>query len=232
MTVRKGLIRIFSEVAPTYETVNHVLTFGLDVVWRKKAARQGARFKGKLWLDACSGTGETSRELIRLSGSERQIVALDFTPSMLTRAKGRSDLKKVLFVLGDVRFLPFPDESFDLITVSFAMRNLNPRRKILMDHLKEFFRVLKPSGIFLNLETSQPSNPFIRQLFHLYINFLVSPIGKMISGSLSGYAYLSKTIPRFYSAPLFQIILLEAGFRRVEYRYLFLGISAIHTAQK
>ena len=232
MVIRKGLIRIFSEVAPTYETVNHVLTLGLDILWRKKAARQGARSKGKLCLDACSGTGGTSRELSRLSGPESRIVALDFTPTMLARAKGRCDQKKVLFVLGDVRFLPFPDESFDLITVSFATRNLNPRRDILIDHLNEFYRVLKPFGIFLNLETSQPSNPFIRRLFHLYINLLVSPIGKTISGSHSGYAYLSKTIPRFYSAPLFRKILLEAGFRRVKYRYLLLGISAIHTAQK
>lgn len=232
MTTRKGLTRIFSEVSSTYELVNHVLTLGLDIIWRKSAARRAAGHGGSLWLDACSGTGETARGLSRLAGPKTRVVALDFTPSMLFLSRNRSRPEKIMFVLGDVRSLPFPDASFDLAVVSFATRNLNPHRKWLDIHLREFHRILKPSGIFLNLETSQPPNPVLRGLFHFYVNLLVKPVGYLISGSSAGYAYLSKTIPRFYGAPAFKAVLEEAGFARVSYRRFFFGVAAIHTAYK
>jgi demethylmenaquinone methyltransferase/2-methoxy-6-polyprenyl-1,4-benzoquinol methylase len=103
---------------------------------------------------------------------------------------------------------------------------------VLVAHLKEFYRVLKPGGYFINLETSQPSLGIIKRLFHLYVKLAVKPLGFFLSGSKVAYRYLAYTIPRFFPPEKFSSVLQEAGFARVSHRSLFLGVSAIHTAVK
>ncbi len=230
--MRKGIQRIFSDVVKTYELVNHVLTFGLDILWRRKAARLASKKGGSHWLDVCSGTGEMALNLSRLAEKRVKIVSVDFCTSMLKRGKEKRNVPNLSPVLADAACLPFPDETFDIVTISFATRNINPRRDVLIDHLKEFCRVLKPEGLFINLETSQPSVKMIQLLFHLYVKLTVKPLGYLISGSKAGYNYLSSTIPRFYPPEKFSSIIREAGFAKVTHRPLFFGIAAIHSAQK
>jgi demethylmenaquinone methyltransferase/2-methoxy-6-polyprenyl-1,4-benzoquinol methylase len=230
--VRKGIQRIFSDVVKTYELVNHVLTFGLDIIWRRKAARLASRNGGSHWLDVCSGTGEMALNLSRQADKKVKIVSVDFCPPMLERGKEKRNIPNLSPVLADAVCLPFPDETFDIVTISFATRNINPRKDVLIDHLKEFCRVLKPGGSFINLETSQPSVKMIQTLFHLYIKLTVKPLGYFISGSKAGYDYLSITIPRFYPSEEFSSIIREAGFSQVTHRPLFFGVAAIHSAKK
>jgi demethylmenaquinone methyltransferase/2-methoxy-6-polyprenyl-1,4-benzoquinol methylase len=230
--VRKGIQRIFSDVVKTYELVNHVLTFGLDIIWRRKAARLASRNGGSHWLDVCSGTGEMALNLSRQADKKVKIVSVDFCPPMLERGKEKRNIPNLSPVLADAVCLPFPDETFDIVTISFATRNINPRKDVLIDHLKEFCRVLKPGGSFINLETSQPSVKMIQTLFHLYIKLTVKPLGYFISGSKAGYDYLSFTIPRFYPSEEFSSIIREAGFSQVTHRPLFFGVAAIHSAKK
>jgi demethylmenaquinone methyltransferase/2-methoxy-6-polyprenyl-1,4-benzoquinol methylase len=230
--VRKGIQRIFSDVVKTYELVNHVLTFGLDIIWRRKAARLASRKGGSHWLDVCSGTGEMALNLSRQADKKVKIVSVDFCPPMLERGKEKRNIPNLSPVLADAVCLPFPDETFDIVTISFATRNINPRKDVLIDHLKEFCRVLKPGGSFINLETSQPSVKMIQTLFHLYIKLTVKPLGYFISGSKAGYDYLSFTIPRFYPSEEFSSIIKEAGFSQVTHRPLFFGVAAIHSAKK
>jgi len=230
--MRKGVQKIFSEVAETYELVNHLLTFGLDILWRKKAARRAAKAGGSLWLDICSGTGEMALNLSRLAGQKAKVISVDFSEPMIGKARERRKFSSLLFVLAEASYLPFPNQTFDLITISFATRNINPRREILVEHLQEFYRVLKTGGHFVNLETSQPSSKVMRRLFHLYIKLVVKKIGFLLSGSKAGYSYLAFTIPRFYSPEEFSSILREAGFSQVTHKRLSLGVSAIHTALK
>ncbi len=230
--MRKGIQRIFSDVVKTYEIVNHILTFGLDIIWRKKAARLASRKGGTHWLDVCSGTGEMALNLSRLADKTVRIVSVDFCPPMLKRGKEKRNIPNLSPVLADAACLPFPDETFDIVTISFATRNINPKREVLIDHLEEFYRVLKPGGSFINLETSQPSAKIIQTLFHLYIKLTVKPLGYLISGSKAGYTYLSSTIPRFYPSEEFSSIIREAGFSQVSQRPLFFGVAAIHSAQK
>lgn len=230
--MKKGIQSIFSEVVGTYELVNHVLTFGLDILWRRKAAREASRAGGTLWMDICSGTGEMAFYLSRRAKQKVKIISVDFCHPMLVRALEKKNIPNILFTLAEASSLPFPDKTFDLITISFATRNINPNKDTLNNHLKEFYRVLKPGGRFVNLETSQPSVKILRRLFHLYIKLTVKPIGFLLSGSKAAYSYLSFTIPRFYSHEEFSSILREAGFASVAHRPLFLGISAIHTAVK
>jgi len=230
--MKKSIARIFSEVSANYELVNHVLTLGLDIYWRRQAAREATRARGSLWLDVCSGTGEMAKNLSRLAGKHVRIVSIDFCFPMMAKALEKSNAHQILFALAEAKSLPFPDQTFDLVTISFAIRNINPRRETLLENLREFWRVLRPGGRFVNLETSQPSLRIFRHLLHSYVKLVVKPVGFFFTGSKAGYSYLSSTIPRFYPPEELSLILNQAGFRRVYFRPLLWGISAIHTAIK
>lgn len=230
--MKKGVQKIFSEVAETYELVNHVLTFSLDIYWRKRAARQAAKAGGLYWLDVCSGTGEMAQNLAQLADEKAKIISVDFSHPMLSKAAEKRSKTKIFFVEADAKYLPFPDETFDLVTISFATRNINPRQEFLSSHLREFHRLLKPGGRFVNLETSQPHSRLLRKFFHFYIKLAIRPIGSFLSGSKAGYNYLSYTIPRFYPSEQFSSLLHQAGFKRVNCQKLLFGISAIHIAVK
>jgi demethylmenaquinone methyltransferase/2-methoxy-6-polyprenyl-1,4-benzoquinol methylase len=229
--MKTGVQKIFDEVAPTYELVNRILTLGLDRRWRNKAAEAAARGGGMLWLDVCSGTGEMAQNLARLAPPGTKVIALDFCQLMLLKASAKSVLEAAL-VMADAKSLPFASDRFDLITISFATRNLNLSKDILRGTFQEFRRILKPGGRFINLETSQPKLPVVRRLFHLYVKTIVKPVGYRLSGSRAGYAYLSATIPRFFPAQELAGLLGQAGFRTVTFQPLFLGAAAIHTAIK
>lgn len=228
--INRGIQAIFSEVAERYELANHVLTFGLDRSWRKQAARLAAKAKGGLWLDVCSGTGEMAESLYRCSAGRAKIIMADFSAAMLARVSAKSESRYFLLTMAEASRLPFADRTFDLVTISFATRNINTSADALLQHLREFQRVLRPGGCFINLETSQPRHPIIRKLFHAYIKIAVRPIGTFLSGSRAGYAYLSSTIPRFYAAAEFARFLIEAGFVNVAWKSLLFGAAAIHIA--
>ena len=229
-----GIQKVFSEVTGTYELVNHVLTLGLDMVLRRRTARMAASLcsgDGARLLDVCTGTGETAVYLRRWAG-KAVVVAADFTSQMLRTGMSKKDSRGILFVLADARTLPFPDSAFDVITISFATRNLNLSRENLVECFREFHRLLKPGGRFINLETSQPQSRVVRKGFHSYVWLFVRPVGAMISGSKAGYTYLSNTIPRFYGPEELADILLQAGFSAVTYSQMMLGIAAIHQSTK
>ena len=151
---------------------------------------------------------------------------------MLDVARKKPETENITFVVSDVKALEFSDDSLDLITIAFATRNLNLSRDALIQTFAEFYRVLKPGGRFINLETSQPSSRLIRCLFHAYVKLLVKPVGGLISGSYKGYAYLKHTIPRFYPPEELCDILSQAGFTDVTYTKLMFGIAAIHQGTK
>ncbi len=227
-----GLQKIYRQVAHNYELVNHVLTFGFDLQWRKQAARLASSARPQRCVDVCSGTGEMAHELkVQLPGSP-EIVATDFSQDMLRKAKQQRGGPGIRFSLAEAGHLPFPDSSFDLVTISFATRNINRDRDTLGACFREFHRVLRPGGMFLNLETSQPQSRLWRSLFHLYIRLTVRPVGTLLTGSRAGYAYLSHTIPRFYESAELCNLMVESGFSSVDVRAFLGGIAAIHLAHK
>ncbi len=225
-----GVQKIFSEAAQTYEMINHLLTFGLDALFRMKAASLASKIDGWRWLDVCSGTGEMAAAMYRHAKSKPQIISSDFSMDMLWKAKEKPEFDYISQSLADSGTLPFKDSSFDLLTISYATRNLNPTIDHLLSYLKEFRRVLKPGGLFINLETSQPRSSIVRHLFHTYIRLFVKRLGVLISGSKSGYAYLSYTVPRFHNAKKFAKIIRLAGFRDVRVHSFLFGTFAIHQA--
>jgi len=230
--MKEGIQKIFSEVPQTYELVNHILTFGMDILWRKKAARIAVADGGEMWMDICSGTGEMASYLHRLAPKETRVFAVDFSFPMIRKALEKKEASEITFILSDINILPFPDNTFDLMTISFAVRNINLNREKFLESLTEIHRVLKSGGRFVSVETSQPKSKIIRKLFHGYIRLAVKPIGQIVSGSKSAYTYLSQTIPRFYSAEEFAEIIKEAGFSEVTFERLLFGASAIHKAIK
>jgi len=226
------LQNVFSEVPETYELVNRVLTLGLDARWRKRAARIGAKASSGQWADMCTGTGETAAYLNELAPDGTRVLGFDFTFPMLKEATAKPAANGVSFIGSNVRELPLPNESLDLITMSFATRNVNLNRDIIIETFTEYCRVLKPGSSFINLETSRPESPLIRRFFDLYVKLFVKFVGSRISGSNKAYAYLAKTIPRFYPAGELADIMRSAGFGEVTYRQYMFGAVAIHEAKK
>lgn len=224
--------KVFTQVPATYELVNHVLTFGLDIVLRKRSARIAAKAGGDRWVDMCTGTGETAAYLSRLAPDGTKVYAVDFSPYMLEAARKKPEAENISFIMSDVKFLPFPDRSFDLITISFATRNINLSKDILTKSFAEMHRILKSGGSFINLETSQPSNSIIRKFMRLYIRLFVKFIGSRISRSKIAYAYLSKTIPLFYPPEELADIMRQAGFASVSFSRHIFGSMAIHQGVK
>ena len=230
--MNKFIRKIFTEVPATYELVNHVLTFGLDILWRKRVVKMVLQAGGSHWLDVCTGTGETANYLADKAGYNTTVLAADFSLPMLAEALKKPNSPRICFTAADIRNLPFPDNSIDVITLSFATRNINTSRAALKSSFQEFHRILKPSGVYFNLETSQPKSKIIREIFHLFIKIFVKPVGTLISGSKAGYTYLSNTIPRFYSAEILADLLTSAGFNHVTSKKMLFGIAAIHRSVK
>lgn len=228
----KHIRDVFAEVPATYELANHVLTLGLDVMWRRRAARVASRGRGGEWLDMCTGTGETAVYLSRLAPEDTRVRAADFSPAMMAEARRKPEAKDIAFIPADIRALPFSDGSMDLVTMSFATRNVNVNREALVESFAELHRILKPGGRFVSVETSQPPSSFIRKCFHMYVGLFVKRIGTLISGCPAGYAMLSSTIRRFYPAEELADIMKEAGFGKVTFRRMFFGAAAIHEAEK
>jgi len=226
----RPLRELYTELADTYEKANRILTLGLDRVWRRKGARRAARGGGAVWLDVCAGTGEMAQALSRLAPAGTRIVALDFSLPMLSYARSKAMAAPTSFVLGDVKKLPLADASVDLVTVSFATRNLHLSPDVLAATFREFRRVLKPGGRFMNLETSQPRLRIARALFHAYASVVVRRVGHRLSGSREGYAYLAGSIRTFYGARELSAILREAGFSPVKATPLLFGAAAVHLA--
>lgn len=226
--MNKGLQKIYSEISRRYELINRLITFGLDIYCRNRAAKMAIADGGTNWLDICSGTGEMAANLRRLSSNGTSITAADFSLPMLSLARKKPGADKINFIVTDAGRLPFADKSFDLITISFATRNLNSSRDILIKTFAEFRRVLKPGGRFINLETSQPPNKIIRRLMHVYIGMTVKQIGTALTGSKAGYAYLASSIPRFYEAEELSSILKQAGFTDISFKRLLFGAMAVH----
>ncbi len=220
--------KVFSEVPPTYELINHILTLGLDIVWRKRAAKIASMSNGGQWADMCTGTGEMASYLNHMAPEGVTICAVDFSLPMLEQAKKKPGADCLKFVASDIKTLPFPNESFDLLTMTFATRNINLSRDILIQSFAEFYRLLKPGGRFINLETSRPPFSLVRMCFHLYVKLFVKLIGSRISGSKTAYAYLARTIPRFYSPEELADIMRQAGFEKVTFQQHLFGVAAIH----
>ena len=214
-----GVREMFDRIAPVYDAMNRAMTAGLDRRWRAETARAVVA-PGDRVLDACCGTGDLALAALRAGG---RVTGLDFSPAMLQRAAAKSGA--VDWVQGDVLALPFPDGSFEAVTVGFGVRNLDD-----LEHgLLELRRVLVGGGRLGILELTRPRG-LLRFFYKLWFDALIPLAGKVLPGG-SAYTYLPASVRRFPAAAELAALLRAAGFEDVRERLFAGGIVALHTAR-
>ena len=230
------LYHIFTRIPDRYDLINHVITLGMDNGWRRQAALACLQDRPGRILDICCGTGDLAVTIARLAPYTPEITGADYSRPMLEIAAAKTSSstkgKNIRFINADVARLPFADNYFDCIGISFAFRNLTYKNPLTPTYLNEILRVLKPGGSFIIVESSQPESPFIRFLDHLYLRLWVFPSGYLISGNKGAYRYLAESARHFYSNGEMQRFLLKAGFKQVGAKSLFFGAAAIYSAVK
>ena len=224
--------QMFSNIASRYDLLNHVLSFGMDFGWRKKVARETGKTNCRDIIDVCTGTGDMAIELCKFWKGKAHIEGLDFSGELIEvgRKKVRqADLQsKINFREGNAEKLPYDDEKFDAVTITFGLRNIHDRLKAL----KEFYRVTKPGGCFVCLEFSQPPNPVFSGVYFFYLMKIAPLVSKMLGSDPAAYQYLGNTIRDFPSPDKLCRLIESAGWKNVSYRLLAGGIVAIHRGEK
>ena len=223
--------RMFGDIAARYDLLNSVLSFGLDAGWRRFAVAQCRLTSNGLALDAATGTGALARCLAR-QDHEGTVVAVDFSPQMLAGARNRMDAKynggQIHLAMADVLRLPFPDDTFDSITMGFALRNVDSIQKAF----EEMARVAKPGGRVVCIELTRPSASLPRALHSLYLRHIGRRIGSFISGNKEAYAYLPDSIRRFPPDGEVQQMMETAGLARAQAHHLALGAATVYVGVK
>jgi demethylmenaquinone methyltransferase/2-methoxy-6-polyprenyl-1,4-benzoquinol methylase len=221
---------IFSEIAPRYDLLNHLLSMNIDRSWRRKAVdRLGwERDAEGTFLDACAGTFDLALELGERKDFRGDVVASDFARPMLVEGLGKISGRPVAPVCGDTQMLPFPDSVFSGATVGFGVRNLSD----LPMGFSEFHRVLKPGARLVVLEFTVPPNPVMRAGYMLYFNRILPLVGRIVSGHPWAYTYLPESVKEFPGPEDLAQLMREAGFARADWSLVTGGIAAIHVAEK
>ncbi len=222
----------YERIAPEYERVNRAVTLGLDRFWRRRAVRHITRSSIEIWLDMCTGTGETAIEVAGRSDTARVVLAADFSPAMLKRFIRKKIPATVRIFAADCSELPIRDNALDGISITFAVRNLNQSPGGLARFFLECNRVIRPGGCLALLETSQPESRLIRFLFHLFVRLTVVPISRLFSSETSPYQYLASSILGFHDAADLSRILERTGFSEIDVVRYTWGVVALHLARK
>ena len=226
----RAVREMFTSIAPRYDLLNHLLSANVDKVWWRRTARIFRhillRENAKV-LDLCCGTGDMAFAL-RKQGRAAQITGADFSHAMLVRARAKNDSENpIRWIEADALRLPFPDNSFDLVTSAFGFRNL-------ADYdagLHEIFRVLRPGGECGILDFSEPGG-ITGKVYSVYFKYVLPRIGKIISGNDGAYAYLPASVKRFPSPPELIGRMAAVGFREPSWRPYTFGIAGLFRGKK
>lgn len=218
--------RIFSEIAPRYDLLNHVLSLNIDRRWRGKAVRDlgWERQPEGIYLDACAGTFDLSLELARRPGFVGHVMAADFAQPMLVQGCAKLEGTPVSPVCGDTLRLPFPDASFDGVSVGFGVRNLADLERGLAD----MRRVLRPGAHLVILEFTVPTNIVMKACYMLYFTRILPVVGRLVSGHPWAYTYLPESVKEFPDPEGLAAFMRAAGFVDVRWKTLSGGIAALH----
>ncbi len=222
--------RIFSEIAPSYDLLNHVLSLNIDRGWRERAIRALSleRRPRGIYLDICAGTLDVSAQVAREPGFGGSVVAVDFAEPMLRRGRSKTRDLPVAPLVADALRLPLADGSADGIIVAFGARNFDA----LDAALAELARVLAPGARLVILELSTPPSRLVRLGYHLYFHRVLPLIGRLVSGHRTAYSYLPASVANFPAVEELARRMERAGLERVGFDTLTLGVAALHWGER
>ncbi len=229
---KAGMVHgVFTNVASKYDIMNDAMSFGIHRLWKEAMMDWLAPRNGQRLLDVAGGTGDISFRFLDRAPNAHATV-FDMTQSMLDEGRLRPEAARYAsqldWVCGDAMALPFEDNSFDVYTISFGIRNVTR----IQDAINEAFRVLKPGGRFMVLEFSQIPNPGLQWVYDRYSFNIIPPMGKIIANDRDSYQYLVESIRKFPQQDIFAEMIRAGGFEQVKYRNLSLGIAALHSGWK
>lgn len=227
---KQQVARMFDQIAGTYDFLNHFLSLGIDILWRKRVTKALAPYKPKQILDVATGTGDLAIAMKRLKPD--QIVGLDIANQMLDKARQKlnkdGDSQQIRFEYGDSENLPYEDNQFDAITVAFGVRNFED----LDAGLAEMNRVLKPGGVTAILEFSHPRLFPFKQIYQVYFQNVLPLLGRLFSKDPAAYRYLPASVLAFPDGEAFLAHLTKNGFTRTQWHPLTFGIASLYLAKK
>jgi len=231
LSKKEQVADMFNSIALRYDFLNHFLSAGIDVYWRKIALKQVAGIKPQSLLDVATGTADLAIMAEKIL-KPTKIIGIDISDGMLEI--GRQKIKKagleniIELSTGDSEAIKYPDNSFDAVTVSFGVRNFEHLEK----GLSEIYRVLKPSGKLVILEFSKPKGFFIKFIYNFYMKIITPLVGKMISKNKTAYSYLDASIKKFPEGKNFIKVLDKTGYQHTQSKTLSLGICTIYCGIK
>ncbi|WP_448635744.1 bifunctional demethylmenaquinone methyltransferase/2-methoxy-6-polyprenyl-1,4-benzoquinol methylase UbiE [Pedobacter panaciterrae] len=230
-TKKEQVASMFNNISGTYDFLNHFMSLGIDIIWRKKAIRELKSIKPRIMLDVATGTGDFAFEAIKILAPEK-IIGVDISEGMLDVARKKIQDRNLQHVFsvqtGDSEGLHFGDDHFDAITVAFGVRNYENLEKGLAD----MYRVLKPGGKIVILEFSKPRKFPIKQGYNFYFKHVTPMLGKLFSKDNRAYCYLPESVAAFPDGEEFTRLMNKVGFTNTGDRRLTFGISAIYTGTK
>lgn len=230
-TKRERVHNVFQNISDHYDKMNSIISFNRHRAWRKDVMKCMKVERGKKALDVCTGTGDWALALAEAVGDKGNVIGLDFSENMLKVAEeklAKTSLKNVSFINGDAMDLPFPDNSFDYVTIGFGLRNVPDYKRVL----KEMHRVCKPGGQVVCLETSQPTLIGYRQLYYFYFQHIMPLFGKIFAKSYDEYAWLNESAREFPGKEELKEMFLNVGFKEVKVKSYSGGVAAMHLAIK
>lgn len=230
-----NLNNFYSKIYKRYDFINKLFTFGLDKKWRKVTVEECLKGKPKAILDLCCGTGDIALALNKVADNGTSITGFDMNASMLHIAEQKAskfNAPSLIFQQGDAGDMPFENESFDRISIGFGFRNLTFENRNKETHLTEMFRVLKPKGKLLILESSVPENFIIRIFYLIHLYAILIPLGGLLSGDFKAYWYLAHSSAKFYSSTEIAAMLKKAGFKKCTFRKFLFGAANLIIADK
>jgi demethylmenaquinone methyltransferase/2-methoxy-6-polyprenyl-1,4-benzoquinol methylase len=231
LSKKQQIANMFDRIAFRYDFLNHFLSAGIDVTWRKKAIEQLKTLQPQFVLDVATGTGDIAILTHNILHPSK-ITGIDISDGMLEI--GRKKIEKlgleeeIELVNGDSESMSFPTSSFDAITVAFGVRNFENLEK----GLREMLRVLKPNGQLVVLEFSRPKQILFKGMYNFYMQTIAPGVGKMIAKNKDAYQYLNDSVQKFPEGKEFITILNNAGFKNTYYKTLTMGICSIYVGSK
>lgn len=229
---KAGMVHsVFTRVASRYDLMNDLMSAGVHRLWKDAMMDWLAPRAGQRLLDVAGGTGDIAFRFLARA-PEAQATVLDMTESMLIEGQKRAEAENLTerlnWVVGDAMALPFADNTFDVYTISFGIRNVTR----IPAALSEAFRVLRPGGRIMVLEFSQLPNPALQWAYDRYSFSVIPAMGQVVAGDRDSYQYLVESIRKFPDQESFATMIRKAGFEQVKYRNLTMGVAALHSGWK